>query len=94
MLSIEEARKAGINACIDKLGREFVTQHLDTATAAYGETEDGVFCFVGVDKEYISKVGKDVLMLDSVSEFQYHVSCNVSRVDGTVAFIELVLPKK
>ncbi len=93
MLSIEEARKAGINACIDKLGREFVLLHRDTATAAYGETEAGVFCFVGVDKEYVSKVGEDVLMLDSVSEFQYHASCNVSRVDGSVTFVEFVLPE-
>ena len=49
MLNIEAARKIGINACIDKLGREFVMKNKKYATSAYGERDDSVFCFVGVD---------------------------------------------
>ena len=54
MLSVEAARKIGINACIDKLGREFVLAHRDRATSAYGESDEGVFCFVGVDDGFVS----------------------------------------
>ena len=42
MLSVEAARKIGINACIDRLGRAFVMTHRESATSAYGENEDGV----------------------------------------------------
>lgn len=94
MLNIETARKIGINACIDKLGREFVLTHKDFATSAYGESEDGVFCFVGVANGCDSKNSDGVLILDSHSEFPYRASCNVSLVDGTPLFIECVVPKQ
>ena len=33
MLTYEKAKKIGIDACIDKLGREFVMSHKDTASS-------------------------------------------------------------
>lgn len=92
MLSINEAKRIGINACIDKLGRDFVLAHKDSATSAYGESDDGVFCFVGVDDRCAFQNQEGVLILDSQSEFPYRASCNVNLADGTPVFIEYVVP--
>lgn len=92
MLNVEMARKIGINACIDKLGREFVLAHKDRATSAFGESENGVFCFVGVDDGAASTSCDNILVLDSHSAFPYRASCNVSLSDGVLNFIECVIP--
>jgi hypothetical protein len=92
MLNIEMARKIGINACIEKLGREFVLAHKDRATSAFGECENGVFCFVGVDDGSLSDISNNALILDSHSAFPYRASCNVSLVDGMLSFIECIIP--
>lgn len=92
MLDDKVARKIGINACIDKLGREFVLAHKERATAAYGKNESGVFCFVGVGDGSAFENNDNALILDSCSAFPYRASCNVSLCDGTVSFIECVLP--
>ena len=94
MLSVETARKIGINACIDKLGRDFVLAHKESATSAYGENEDSVFCFVGVDDSVKSQNSDRVLVLDSHSEFPYRASCNISLQDGVAHFLECVAPKQ
>lgn len=94
MLSIEAARKIGINACIDRIGRDFVFVNKDYATSAYGENEDSVFCFVGVDDKHQAKNIEGVLILDSRSEFPYRASCNVSLLSGATDFIECVSPKQ
>lgn len=92
MLNVEAARKIGIKACIDKLGRDFVLKHRDFATTAYGETENCVYCFVGVDDQRWKINNNSRLVLDSHSEFPYRASCNVSLLDGTPSFIECVVP--
>lgn len=94
MLSVEAARKIGINACIDKLGREFVLAHREYATSAYGENGDEVYCFVGVDKDFQSQNTRELLILDSRSKFSYRASCNVSLRDGKPSFIECVTPNQ
>lgn len=94
MLSVEAARKIGINACIDRLGRAFVMTHKESATSAYGENEDGVFCFVGVDDSGRSQNSDHVLVLDSHSEFPYRASCNIDLRDGSAHFLECVIPKQ
>ncbi len=93
MLNIEAARKIGINACIDKIGRDFVLAHKDSSTTAYGESDDGVFCFVGVDDRHNLQEQEGVLLLDSHSEFPYRASCNVNLANGVPHFIECVLPE-
>lgn len=91
-LNKETARKIGLNACIDKLGRDFVLAHRESATSAYGDREDGVFCFVGVDDAPSDANQNGVLVLDSQSVFPYRVSCTVGLTDGTPRFLECVLP--
>lgn len=92
MLTIKEAARIGINACIDKLGRDFVLANQDNGTSAYGESDTGVFCFVGVDDKPWVPEDSDTLILGSISKFPYRTSCSVCLVDGTTKFIECVLP--
>ena len=92
MLTFENARKIGLNACIDKIGRNFVMANKDAIAVAYGDSEEGVFCFVGVDTAYVSRNCADTLVLDSTSKFQYRVSCNVRLADGVTDFIECIAP--
>ena len=96
MLTLEAAKKIGVDACIDKLGRDFVLTHRDSSTASYTTDADdngNIFCFVGVDdKPRVHQEKPDVLILDSTSVFPYRVSCNVNLSDGTLQFVECVLP--
>lgn len=49
MLSADEAKKIGIDACIEKLGFEFCKKHADNATSAYGE-DDGIITSQIIDE--------------------------------------------
>lgn len=89
MISVADAKRIGISACIDKLGRDFVTAHKDTSTLAYGQDENSVFCFVGVDDRH-TPYGK--LTLDSETKFPYRASCHVLLDTGSTQFGECVLP--
>lgn len=94
MLDVKSAREIGIKACIDKLGRDFVQTYRESATSAYGDYEDGVFCFVGVDVNRRDLNTRERLVLDGAEKFQYRASCNVSYKDGIPKFIECVVPHK
>lgn len=96
MLSVYEAKEIGIKACINKIGYEFCKMHADKSTAAYGESDGFVNCFVGVSnepsKEYdISKV--DSLILTHDRDWPYSASCNVDMENGCVEFLECNIPE-
>lgn len=91
MLSYEQARKIGIDACIDKLGRDFVMKHRDTSSSADGDRGDRVYCFVGVDDKPLPKMSKG-LVLTSDDHFPYTARCTVSYLDGIIEFLDCVLP--
>lgn len=92
MLTVKEAARIGINACIDKIGRDFVLANRDNGTSAYGENDGLVFCYVGVDDKPYVPENPDILILDNVSRFPYHASCNVSLTDGATTFMDYALP--
>ena len=49
MLTVEEAKRIGIQACVKKIGYEFCKAHPDNGVSAYGEEREGfINCFVGV----------------------------------------------
>ena len=97
MLTVESARKIGVNACIDRLGRGFVQKYRDTSTASYTTSADdngNVFCFVGVDdKKTIRDHGPGVLVLDCVTKYPYFASCNVNIASEAIDFLEIKAPK-
>ena len=95
MLTVMEAKKIGIRACIDAIGYEFCKKHADNGTSAYGENEGVVYCFVGVNDEPapecdITKV--DSLILTSGEDWPYSASCNVDMQDGRIEFLEVKRP--
>ena len=97
MLTVDETKKIGISACINKIGYEFCKKHADNATSGYSEEDGFVNCFVGVsDKsasEYdISKVTQ--LILTSGEKWSYAARCNVYIADGTIEFTEYRKPNK
>ena len=93
MITYEKARKMGINACIDKLGREFVTRYQETSSSGYGDRGDHAFCFVGVDDRPEPEM-TNKLILTSNGKFPYIARCNVRYSDGMIDFLDCVLPKK
>ena len=90
MLTVDAAKKIGLNACINKLGRDFVLAHKDTSTSAYGEADGTVFCFVGVDTHQ-APYGR--LILDNRSKFPYRASCHVNLETGMTQFVECIVPE-
>lgn len=91
MLTVKEAKKIGIRACIDAIGYAFCKKHADNGTL-YGDEDGIVYCYVGVSDEPapecdISKV--DRLVLTSVGEWPYYASCHVDRTDGRIEMLEV-----
>lgn len=94
MLTFEEAKKIGINACVEKLGISFVEQYADSFCSAYGwgEEENTVFCFAGVDNNPEKLINTDELILTGNSNFPYRVSCNVNMLNSSISYVECVIP--
>lgn len=97
MISFEQAKQIGIQACIDKIGRELVEAHKDTACFASGNAGDHMFCFVGVNtKPDPDPVGRP-LVLDGEDEeslrFEFLANCLVSYEDGEVLFLKCIVPE-
>lgn len=93
MLTYEEARKIGVNACIDRLGRDFVTKHRDNASSAYGDRIDHVFCFVGVSDQPEVPMTDGLRLTSENDKFPYIARCNVAYDTGAISFLECVLPQ-
>ncbi len=91
MLTFEEAKKIGIDACVDQIGREFFMKYKDTSCPAYADMEDHAYCFVGVDNTN-ERYDSVPLMLTSSNKFPYMASCNVRYSDGRIEFLECRLP--
>lgn len=70
-------QKMGIDACVEKLGRDFIKMHKDTSWAGYGDAEDYAFCYVGVDDRPEPNWNNSEIVLD----------------DGRIEFQNCVLPK-
>lgn len=95
MLTVTDAKKIGIRACMDKIGYDFCKKHADNGTSAYGEDDGFVKCFVGVSDEPapdydIEKV--DHLILTSGKKWPYYAYCRVEMASGEIEFGEYRIP--
>ena len=98
MLTLDEAKKIGRDACIEKIGREFYEKHKESSSTAYGDfSEEGVvFCYVGVDDKPIMNVNSGVLILSNQlkkNPIPFCASCNVSLENGSIEFLDCKLPE-
>lgn len=91
MLTYEDAKNIGINACIDKIGRDFVRKHKDSFCAADEDRGDHIRCFVGVSDKPLPNMENE-LVLTSDDHFPYIARCTVAYSDGKIAFLECILP--
>lgn len=92
MLTYEEAREIGLNACIERLGRDFVNRFKDTSCDAYADMEDHAYCFVGVDNRDGRYGDGGVPILNSTNSFPFVARCNVRYSDGNISFFDCILP--
>ena len=96
MLTMDDARRNGLNACAEKIGKDFLRTHQENSTMACSEMDDVVVsCFVGVDDkpahpENIDSVTE--MVLTSYRNWPYFAACKVNRADGTISFTEYKLP--
>lgn len=92
MLKAAEAKKIGINACINKIGLDFCKKHEANACTSCGIRDDKMFCSVGIDDvPYVVPKNPEKLIL-SESGFQYIASCNVDMNNGKIEFLECIVP--
>ena len=99
MLTFEEAKKIGREACIEKLGRDFYDKYKSGSTFAYGDWQDeGVtYCYVGVDDRPMTMQYTGTLMLTNKAakdSIPYFASCTVALADGEIEFLECALPNR
>ena len=92
MLTFEQAKKIGLDACIDRLGRDFYMKYRDTSSPGYGDMEDRAYCFLGVDNSD-NRYDPVPLVLTSKHPFPYIVSCTVRYSDGEIEFLQYVTPE-
>ncbi len=93
MLTYEQAKKIGQEACIDRLGRDFVMKYRDTSCPAFSDLEDHADCFVGVDNSENRYGEGKPIMLTSGYKWPYSARCTVRYADGKVEFLECVSPQ-
>jgi len=92
MLNATEAKKIGINACVNKIGIDFCKKYEANACTSYGMRDDKMFCSVGIDDvPYVAPKDPDKLVL-SESGFRYTASCNVDMTNGDIEFLECIVP--
>lgn len=96
LLSVDEAKEKGINACVDKIGRDFCRAHNDNSVSVWGDRDEYVYCFVGVNPEPgpecdINKV--DTLELVDGNNWTYYAICNVFVEDGHIEYRDCNIPQ-
>ena len=88
MLTLEEAKKIGIKACIKKIGSKFDKEFAVSACGNEPDEDNKLFCFVGVDKQTLNKKKNNKLILNSISRFVYTAYCTVDMETGKVEYIK------
>lgn len=91
MLTFEEAKKIGVDACVELLGRDFVNKYKDSSCPAYADMEEYAFCFLGVDNSP-SRNDMQGVKLTSSDSFPFVARCTVKYSDGSVNYLDCVLP--
>ena len=81
-------RTIGKNACIEKIGREFVSSHRDDACFTSQDLEDNesVFCFLGIDLH----PNQRKLCLSNENDWDVYATCYVR--NGIVEMSDCLLP--
>ena len=68
-------------------------EHRDTSSSAYGDRGDYVYSFVGVSGKPFERMN-DGLVLTSNNKFPYIARCTVKYIDGSIDFLDSILPNQ
>ena len=93
MLTYEQAKKIGQEACVDRLGRDFVMKYRDSACPAFSDMDDRAYCFIGVNDKPENRDEKQ-FVLTSGYKWPFSAQCTVRYEDGKVEFLECVIPSE
>ena len=89
MLSVVEAKKKGIEACMDALGRDFCMEHKDNALSGYEEPINDVMrCFVTVSDSPPNNDSHEV----GGEPMPYQAFIDVDMKTGNTILVELIAP--
>ncbi len=91
MLTFEEAKRIGVDACIERLGRDFVNRYKDSSCSAYADMEEYAYCFLGVDNSPDRNDMRNVRLTENDS-FPYIARCTVRYRDGNIDYLDCVSP--
>ena len=70
-----DREKIGFDSCLKALGEEFAAKNKDRMVFSCGETEKGLFCFLGVST-HDYEVEK-LCLKSNVDDWEYYASCYV-----------------
>lgn len=74
---------------IKTIGRDFCWEHKDHAVFSYGEEEDGLFCFLGID---LHPEQNTPCLSGQMSDWDIYASCTV-KDDNSIVMGECRLPE-
>ncbi len=93
MVSREKAKKIGITYCAEAMGLDFVKKNAGNSSTGFSESDDSVFCFLGVsDKKSSIDADQNIILTDKDNAFPYRASCDVLLKDGEVRNFKYVHP--
>lgn len=93
MFTFEQAKRIGVDACVDKLGKEFVQRNNSGSCVGYADVDEYAFCYVGINDRPRQDWNGETIVLDgNGSKFPYMVSCKVWYNDGNVEFMDCIVP--
>ncbi len=81
-------KKIGFNKLVEIIGQDYFTEHKDSAVFSSGETEKGLFCFLGID---LHADERTATLSCSMDEWDVYASCYVLE-DGEVEIDKCRLP--
>lgn len=75
-----DRRKAGFERLVSEIGRGFFDSHRDTACFSYGDTDQGLYCFLGID---LHPERRELTLSGDIDEWDVYASCYVTD-DGII----------
>ena len=105
MLTYEEAKKVGVSQCINDFGTDFISNEAETLMAVYAVSakEKKMFCCVAADTKShngepdtipVKLKNDQTLFLPDKAIWPYRISLLVSLEDGSVEYLESIVPEK
>jgi hypothetical protein len=71
-------RKLGFEKLVNTIGKEFFDAHKESACFSYGDTEQGLYCFLGID---LHPENAKLTLSADIDDWDIYASCYVTDTD-------------